>query len=97
MKKMMKLVKGKGKEGETDRRSISSFGSRTSVAQMTAGSVSPSVSLSKAPMRLLQSSWSLSQEDDSLIDPQSTKLHQAAAKGNTEKVLKHLKKTEVNT
>ena len=31
MKKMMRLVKGKGKDGESDRRSISSFGSKSSV------------------------------------------------------------------
>ena len=92
----MKFVKGRGKEGESDRRSISSFGSRTSVAQMTAGSVSPSVSLSKAPMRLLQSSWSLSQEDGSLVDPNTSKLHLAAGAGKEEKVLKYLKKLDVN-
>ena len=105
MKKMMRFVKGKRKEGgDSDRRSESSFGSRSSLAagagpshQSVSVAGSPAVSLSHAPMRLLQSSWSISQEDDSLIDPQSTKLHQAAAKGNTEKVLKHLKKTDVNS
>ena len=104
MKKMMRFVKGKRKEGgDSDRRSESSFGSRSSLAagagpshQSVSVTGSPAVSLSHAP-RLLQSSWSISQEDDSMIDPQSTKLHQAAAKGNTEKVLKHLKKTEVNS
>ena len=93
MKKMMKFVKGKGREGESgERRSLSSYGSRTSVAQLTAGSVSPSVSLSKAPMRLLQSSWSLSQEEQSLLDPNTTKLHLAAGAGKEEKVVKYLKK-----
>ena len=104
MKKMMRFVKGKRKEaGDSDRRSESSFGSRSSLAaeagpshQSVSVTGSPALSLSHAP-RLLQSSWSISQEDDSLIDPQSTKLHQAAAKGNTEKVLKHLKKTDVNS
>ena len=61
------------------------------------GSQSPSISLSKAPMRLLQSSWSLNQEDESLIDPNSTKLHLAAAKGQLDKIVKHLKKTDVNS
>ena len=55
------------------------------------------MSLSKAPMRLLQSSWSLSQEDESLIDPHSTKLHVAAARGQQDKIAKHLKKTDVNS
>lgn len=59
-------------------------------------SSSPSISLSNAPMRLLQSSWSLSQEDESLIDPQMTKLHHAASKGNIDKLTKHMKKTEIN-
>lgn len=48
-------------------------------------------------MRLLQSSWSISQEEESLIDPQSSKLHQAACTGNLEKIAKHLKKVDVNS
>ena len=32
MKKMMRLVKGKKKEGDIDRKSVSSFGSRSSLA-----------------------------------------------------------------
>ena len=48
-------------------------------------------------MRLLQSSWSLNQEDESIIDPNSTKLHSAAAKGQQDKIVKHLKKTDVNS
>ena len=99
---MMRFVKGKGRgDGESDRRSISSFGSKSSVAMSASNfnlsSVSPSMSLSKAPVRLLQSSWSLSQEDESVVDPTSTKLHQAAGRGAEEKVVKHLKKTDVNS
>ena len=123
MKKMMRFVKGKRKEGsrDGDQRSESSLGSRSSLAMpMSAstsalniqgnlrflsdvsmfspsGSQSPSISLSKAPMRLLQSSWSLNQEDESIIDPNSTKLHSAAAKGQMDKIVKHLKKTDVNS
>ena len=35
MKKMMRFVKGKGKDKESDRRSVSSFGSRSSLAMST--------------------------------------------------------------
>lgn len=106
MKKMMRFVKGKRREGsrDGDQRSESSLGSRSSLAMSAStsalniqGSQSPSISLSKAPMRLLQSSWSLNQEDESLIDPNSTKLHLAAAKGQLDKIVKHLKKTDVNS
>ena len=35
MKKMMRFVKGKGKDKDSDRRSVSSFGSRSSLAMST--------------------------------------------------------------
>ena len=48
-------------------------------------------------MRLLQSSWSLTPEEESVLDPGTTKLHQAARGGREEKVVKYLKKTDVNS
>jgi len=102
MKKVMRLMKGKGKEKEgegRDRRSLSSLGSRSSNPLPT---VPPSpMSLSRAPLRLLQSSSSLSSSYASTFlesgDPQSNKLHAAAARGDLEKVKKHLKKNDVNS
>ena len=121
----MRFVKGKGKDKDSDKKSVSSFGSRSSLAMSTsqlnnAGkediigcfdfvcihwsglsrSSSP-MSLSKAPLRLLQSSSNLHVDESSqsissykmdTSDSTVTKLHSAAWRGDLEKLKKHLKK-----
>ena len=113
MKKMMRFVKGKGKDKESDRKSVSSFGSRSSLAMSTSQlnttglsrSSSP-MSLSKAPLRLIQSSSNLHLDESNhsissyrmdTSDSTVTKLHAAAWRGDLDKLRKHLKKTDINS
>ena len=128
---MMRFVKGKGKDKDSDKKSVSSFGSRSSLAMSTsqlnnAGkdnihdvffmtysfswlglsrSSSP-MSLSKAPLRLLQSSSNLHLDESSQSissykmdthDSTVSKLHTAAWRGDLDKLKKHLKKMDINS